>query len=431
MTDEPVTDRQLELTGSAVSRVLATLGPDVFRGGPAPAWDTVLLSILQQQSAGTLAPQEAGEEMSAVQSVAAAAGEPGLQSKVDGFFFARPLVRQVLSEAVAQPDRDLPERLARLRESAMAEPSAAGAAAAAADGEGKQVHEPISEEDLRTVVHHLIGGWDPLDTIFYPKLSHLPNLATAVIAEASWGTGVRPVEWLDANLTVELDGRRNDVHRVYQAALARDPPPDEEANRPGFLAHARRLLEGILESGPVWLEVQSAKGHWLRRHGLPAVRSIGLSRAGTVMKTSVFCATAMVRRIGRRSWPAWQKKLNRRLKKVAVRLVPHRRQELKLYSFRHDFIDRCKAVLSPAETAALAGHSSAKTKVHYGRPRVRGSTGTVVPAQGSPEEVAAMEMHFERRAARVVEHPVREVVPEPEAGEGPSPSPSPSPGGMI
>ena len=432
MTDEPVTDCQLELVGSALSRVLQTLGPEVLRGGAVPAWDTVLLTILQQQSAGLIAAEDASEELTALQSLAAAAGQPGLQSRLDGIFFARPLVRQVLAEAVSQPDRDLPDRLARLRKAALAEPSAAGAASAlAGDVRGKQVHEPISKEDLRTLVHHLAGGWDSLDAIFYPDLDHLPSLATAVIAEASWGTGVRPVEWLGANLTVELDGRRNDVHRVYQAALQRDPPPDEEANRPGFLAHSRRLLEGILESGPVWLEVRSAKGQWLRRHGLPAVRSIGLSRAGTVMKTSVFCATAVVRRIGRSAWPAWQKRLNRRLKKAARRLLPHRRQELKLYSFRHDFIDRCKAVLSPAETAALAGHSSAKTKVHYGRPRLRGSTGTGVPAQGLPEEVAAMDLHFERRAAREIDRPGREVASEPEDGEGPSPSPSLSPGGLI
>ena len=432
MTDAPVTDSQLELTGSAVSRVLRTLGPEVFRGGAAPAWDTVLLTILQQQSAGMIAAEDADEELSAVQSLAAAAGQPGLQSRLDGFFFARPLVRQVLADAVSQPDGDLSDRLARLRKAALAEPSAAGAASASAgDERGRLVHEPIGEEDLRTLVHHIAGGWDPLDAIFYPDLGHLTNLATAVIAEASWGTGVRPVEWLDANLTVELDGRRSDVHRVYRAALERDPPPAEEANRPGFVAHSRRLLEGILESGPVWLEVRTAKGQWLRRHGLPLVRSIGLGRAGTNMKTSVFCATALVRRIGGSRWPAWQKRLNRRLKRAASRLLPHRRQELKLYSFRHDFIDRCKAVLPPAETAALAGHSSAKTKVHYGRPRVRGSAGTMVPAQGSPEEVAAMELHFERRQAREIGRPVREAAAEPPAAEGPSPSLSPSPGGSM
>ncbi len=422
MTDDLVSDHQLELTGDAVSRVLQTLGPDVFEAGEPSAWDTVFTAIMQQRSTGILSPARAAEELNAVRSVAAAG--PDLKSRLDGFFFSRPLVRRVLASAVSETGPDLPARLARIETREVASAAGAAPASRAAPLNGKLVHEPISEEDLATLVQHLAGGFDPLDAIFYPELEHLGSIAAAIIVEASWATGVRPVEWVGSNLAVEIDGQLQDVHRVYKAALQRDPPPNERSNRPGFLAHARHQLAGLLESGPVWLEVNSAKSVWLQRHGLSTHRSIGLARASTDVKMSVFCATAVVRRIGQASWSAWQRRINRRLRQAGRRLLPARQQPLKLYSFRHDFIDRCKAVLSPAETAALAGHSSARTKMHYGRPRRKGSTGAVVPAQAAPAETAAMEMHLERQAKGKPDRtPAR--TRRPTFSDGPSPSPSP------
>ncbi len=426
--DHPVSDRDLELTGSAVRRTLEAVGPDVFRMSSVSAWELVAGTVLQQVEAGAIPQGLAQEEISALQAVASHAGDLDLRSRLDGFFFANPRIREVLESAASHRDPSALEKLERLGSELSAGPSAAGAASGPGPDSGKPVHEPIRRDDIASLAQHFSSGWDKLDLMFYSPLDQLTNHATGVIAEASWLTGVRPAEWPAAEMLVETPGGRVPVHKLYEEALLKSPPPQRDINRPAFLAAARGLLARILESAPVWLQVNTVKSDWLRRYGLPPVRSIGLGRASTDEKISVWCATAMVRRIGAQRWPSWRRRINRRLQAATQKLLPGRSEALTLYSFRHDFIDRAKSTLPPAEVAALAGHSSERTKVHYGRPRSKGSAGAMAPAQASPDEVALVEAHLEARASagRIAE----QSHPDPDCPAGPEgPSPSPSPGG--
>ena len=430
-SEQPLSDRDLELTASAVLRAVETVGADVFGDGARSAWDLVGGSVLQQCEAGAIPPDVAGEELRALSAVAALSGDPGVRDRLDGFLFSRPLVRRALKEAVSAPAPDAAERLLKLGRDLRAAPSPADAGpGTSAAASGRREHEPIREGDIRNIAHHFTAGWDVLDMIFHPRLEQLTNLATGVIAEASWLTGVRPAEWPDAELKMEEGTGRRPVHEIYGDALAAAPLPDPEADRQGFLARARGALVRIVESAPVWLEVRTAKSNWLRRHGLPTMRSIGLGRATTDQKIAVLCATAGIRRIGPGRWDAWQRRINRRLQAAVPSVLPQRRdRRLTLYSCRHDFIDRAKATLPPEEVAALAGHSSERTKGHYGRPRAKGSAGAVAPAVADPAEVGAIRAHLELRSAnRPGTEPAADRAAE--AGSGsPSPAPSPSFGG--
>ena len=430
-TEQLLSDRDLELTATAVLRAVETIGADVFGDGSPGAWDLVGGSVLQQCEAGAITRDEADEVLRALSAVAALSGDPRFRDRLDGFLFSRPQVRRALHGAVASPGSDAAGRLLRLGRDLPAVPSAAVAAPGRSVApSGKRVHEPIREGDIRNIAQHFIAGWDVLDMIFHPRLEQLTNLATGVIAEASWLTGVRPAEWPEAELKIEAPPGRQPVHEVYGDALGGARLPDPAADREGFLARVRGALMRIVESAPVWLEVRTAKSLWLRRHGLPTMRSIGLGRATTDQKIAVLCASAGIRRIGIERWDAWQRRINRRLQAAAPRVLPHRRdRRLTLYSCRHDFIDRAKATMSAAEVAALAGHSSERTKGHYGRPRAKGSAGASAPAVADPAEVRAIEAHLELRAAV---RPASEADADraAEVGSGaPSPAPSPSFGG--
>ncbi len=398
MTGPSPLDRQIQLAASAVDRVIGTAGAGVLGSGNASPWETVYSAVLLQRDSGEIPFEAAAAELKAVRTIATLADTGALADRLESSLFSRPQAKQVLSSAMRQTGTAVGARLEALEREAGPRPSAPAGAPARPDP-GRTVHEPISEEDLSALTRHVMGGWDPLDVIFHDRVEQLTNVACGVLAEASWATGVRPAEWLGANLVVERDGMLANVHEVYCAVLAADPPPEQSASRPRFLAHARHLLTGILDSGQVWLKVTNAKNVWLKRHGLSETRSIGLSRCPSHLKLSVFCATALVRRVGPDAWLRWRKRINRRLRAAAALALPRRLQALTLYGFRHDFIDRCKAILGPAEVMALAGHSSVRSKVHYGRPRVRGgSGGRDPPAEAEPSEVRAMERHLERVA---------------------------------
>ena len=95
----------------------------------------------------------------------------------------------------------------------------------------------------------------------------------------------------------------------------------------------------------------------------------------------------------RAHWDAWQRRINRRLQVATPVVLPHRRdRRLTLNSCRYDLIDWAKATMSAAEVAALAGHSSGRTKGRHGRPRAKGSACAADPAVADSAVVGATEL---------------------------------------
>ena len=412
-----ITEHHLHTAASALTRVLTTIGVQPLEAHPDNAFRLISQSITFDQG-----PDQADLEMTAIENAARAAADPVVRPQVTRFLAGRPMVQHMLDLAAASIPDDLEPLHAELN----------GHPPDKQPRPGKHdAFEPISAADMELLIWNLNRTHDPLDSMFHPDLRQLDGLTAAVIAEASWATGARPAEWPSAAIEVEHDGQRQHVHDIFRQAINDDPPPQPTHNRPGFLAHTRALLTRILTAGPVWLQVNSVKRKHLAAAGLPLTRSIGLHHAPIGTKIAATAAVYLASRhtaSGPSAWRSTCRRLNIRLQNASRELFPERRKLITLYEFRHDFLDRCKALLTPAEVATLAGHSSLVSKQHYGRPRHQCQGSGVMPAFADPEEVAIFEAHLlPKRTAAQPPTPPRQLHP-PSASI--SPAPAPTPGGM-
>ncbi len=355
---------------------------------------------------------------------AADAAADSLTEQVRSVFYCEPLVSASLVALAAAREPAFDAELGRIL-------ARAGYAPATASPENLDIwlteplarpetaragkHTPLPASTIRTLRDRFRGARDPLDIIFAETIDDQSDLVTSVLIEAAWATGLRPVEWLSASMSVDTPDGRMDLTELYKSALKGSPVPPG-IDRLGRLRHLKALLGTQVDSGPAWLRVRNAKAQWFRQHGLPARRSIGLRAYPQSTRIAVYCAAFAARRIGAGQWDKWRRRVNRRLKGRAADLSPDG-VPITLYAFRHDFIERAKAALPPEEVAALAGHCSTASKGYYGRPRLRGRAArAAAPAEPDPDLVRILRDHFEQRRR-----------PRPESG--PYPSPSPSPGG--
>ena len=407
-----LTDQHLHDAGTALTRVLTTIGVHPLEAQPNSAFRLISQSIAFNPGQG-----DTQGEIAALEIAARAAADPDARDRITRFYAGRPMVQHLLDLAAAS----IPDDPAAIRAEMNGHPPWPRPAKGKPD-----LFEPISEADLHKLCQYLNPAHDPLDAMFHPQLEQLDGLSAAVFAEASWATGTRPAEWPSAAIEVEQDSRRQNVHLVFKRAMEADPPPPLVNDRPGFLAHSRTLLSRILTSGPVWLKLRTAKSDFLAKAGLPLTRSIGLHYAPLRTKIATTAAVYLANRHakpGPAAWRSAQRRMNSRLKSAAEELLPDRTRPLTLYEFRHAFLDRCKALLTRSEIAALAGHSSPRTKQHYGRPQHQTGRSAVLPAHACPDEVAIFEAHLARKPGKPAPKPA-------EPTSSPAPSPAPRPGGM-
>ena len=431
-----LTSRHLQVLEAIGRRALFSVPPSAL--DMSLSWEDLVIPVLDARRERLIDAGRASEELETLLALARSAGEAAALNALGERFYAAPLLRDGLRRLIAAPDPGLPGRVGKIIDrleavasrappphdalAQLSEPAAGVRPSAAAARSGTGSFEPVTPADLRALRDHFRGGRDPVDLVFAENINPLTDLAASVVAEASWATGLRPCEWPEAKLVVECGGpRAESVETLFDDALESSQPPPP-SRRWDWLAHLRSLLLGQMQSGAAWLEVRTRKAGHARRQGLPDTRRLGLGNQPDALQVAVFCTADLAARLDRRGeWDAWQRRINRRLKSASQRLFPSRRRPITLYSFRHDFIDRAKgAGLCAEEIGALAGHSSRRSKAHYGRPAAHASGGGVMPVP-DPEHVARLREHERSRRA------VRRASGR-DAGPERSPDPSPSPG---
>ncbi len=307
------------------------------------------------------------------------------------------------------------------------------------DAPDSDAHTPIDAALLGEILACLQPAMTPVE-LLYAEDDLLNSKAgwvsqTATLAEAVWATGIRIVEWPSASLLLEIDGERQDLLPLYHRSLDESDPPPPAHRHSERLAYYRNPLTALLDLGPLWIRVRTAKATFIDSKDLPAHRTIGLHGHALTTRIAVCAAAILTQDAEHRD--GWQELAHRRIRRTLTRTgetlaarglyTPPRKKSggsdpLTLYSMRHDFIDRAKAAgLSAAEISALAGHSSPDTKSHYGRPKA-GSRAAPRPV-ADPDETEAFARHHERRrAAKAVR---RREARRPRASDSlPSPTPS-------
>ncbi|MCY4459671.1 MAG: hypothetical protein OXC26_04605 [Albidovulum sp.] len=121
----------------------------------------------------------------------------------------------------------------------------------------------------------------------------MADLAAAVMVEAIWATGARSSEWPAAKLHGGEFGAVEDLHL---AALRRESlPPSHQREK--SLRQVKYDLNWLIESGRVWLHIESAKTTRTKRYGLPTTRKVGLE----LYPLSVHLTSSSCRWVTRRS----------------------------------------------------------------------------------------------------------------------------------
>jgi hypothetical protein len=199
-----------------------------------------------------------------------------------------------------------------------------------------------------------------------------PILADWLLAGEA--TGLRPVEWLDAQLTALRDGEFR------------------------------------------WrLRVRNAKRNAARAHGEFRTlrwRALDAQTLGAINRT-IEVARAAVRE---RRFTRLQNTLQALMRRITKKLFPRRRRRPTMYTPRHVFAARCKAFFIPpraslseraaglAKIAALLGHASDATATdHYARPGKEDRTGHPPVPTPDPAEVARVKCVYAARFARLLD----------------------------
>lgn len=238
------------------------------------------------------------------------------------------------------------------------------------------------------------------------------DLVAALLFEAGWHTGLRPVEWYQSTVVAGPRGHADAVEDWlpelaeaemasgrFAAGNAVTETGDRDAMRRALIDHCLTVLFGdeairngaILPGRPaavahsVGLVVRNAKTTAARTaaagtedHGepgnrLPAIRLLDLSPLPYSVRRSIFYLT-FLRTLPPEQRPSFERNLRGLVARASERAFPGRRR-ISLYDARHDFADRVRAVYSRAEAMALMGHTNASSMTHYGRKRRRQGSG--------------------------------------------------------
>ena len=427
----PVTVEELDFVATTARRLLSGLTSEFGAVDPEDlTWETMAECTLIWSRKGLIPPAMAKAEASALRSLARHATSGDLTLQLEERFFAEPMLRLALQGMCTVPVSrsarlQIPDHATENVDAWLSDPIVRRPDVRTGQSKGAQ-HRPITAADIARLRNTLRGAHDPVDVIFADgsELEWLTNLAAGIMAEATWCTGLRPVEWPTARLYMHRDSPAGplQVADLYASELSAAPPPEQTDDRPAFLRRVKEILHGIMTDGTPWLHVRSAKSQHARSYRLPTQRRIGLASHTPASRIVIFCATVLARRVDAAgNWKAYQRRMNKRWRDMAGEFGL---ATLSFYSFRHDFIERARASMSAPEVAALAGHCAASSKSHYGRPRIGGKR-SAAPAHPDPEQVEALSRHFDRRRdQRLARQRLLSGVDMSPAESSPSPSPS-------
>lgn len=258
------------------------------------------------------------------------------------------------------------------------------------DRYGRRVHVPLMASEVRELRDWLRRGLHPLHVAFPPPgLSRPAQLQaemgafSGMLLEATWSTGLRPIEWCSAAVRVEAeDGRVIDMSLAVASLMESSELPDPARRPDKWLEAMAELLAKPLGFGTPWLVVQNAKSGEAARKGLPLERLLEITRLPDSTQTVIWC----VAEIFRSTWPLpdgmpfhlWRSEerdeaearlrtARKRITRVGEKLLPEYPGAINLRVLRRDFGDRAKAVLTREEVAVVLGHASLKSQAACGR----------------------------------------------------------------
>jgi len=228
----------------------------------------------------------------------------------------------------------------------------------------------VSVDDLIAFARHICpqDEYDPLSIFSQKSISDPPHPIARLVFEASVLTGLRPIEWLDAQMQ---------VFRIFDSFQAFDngdfiPFTDifDRVGDPGtYLA---------LPSAQARLVVKNAK-----RTNSPAhrpTRTLILTGLPDWAMMSIFLASMIADAgVTPEQWVGMRNRINALISKIATETGFS--DGLSLNDMRHMFQTRARRYFDEAEVAALMGHGSTSTNSHYGR-RVRKKTSSSGSAAG-------------------------------------------------
>lgn len=265
----------------------------------------------------------------------------------------------------------------------------------------KPEFESVTAIDLRRLKDTLRCGGSPLDLVLprQPgKVRHRSGYAgheiqviASLLAEGSWAVGLRPGEWFQSTARIDTPGLP-EFNELLVADLKRSPPPPP-VQRHKWREDVGERIDRILVENTAWVYVLSLKSGWNRRHGIAIDRSVCISGLPVSMQRNICLLLIALRRTGENQRGGLIQAANLRISNAASRCLPKRSGNLSIQRMRHDFCDRCKAVLPAIEVAALMGHSSLQTQAKYGRRR---GSGTLGPEVREEIRVKPHPVHLER-----------------------------------
>lgn len=254
-------------------------------------------------------------------------------------------------------------------------------------------------------------------------------LVAATLFQASWYTGLRPIEWYEASV---IAGPPDDIRQVEdwlpdlaeaEIRSMRFTPADHDGAdrnlvRRHLVDHCIPILFGdkALTDGSelpgrstpiphtVVLVVKNAKHARTEAAaddeaaGLPSVRLLDLSPLPFAVRRSIFYLT-FLRHLPEERRPSFERNLRGIVARASEKAFPGRRR-ISLYDARHDFADRIRGIYSRAEAMALMGHVSVASLSHYGRKHRRqgsGGRGGAMLPRPDPGIVATIRQHLEAK----------------------------------
>lgn len=262
----------------------------------------------------------------------------------------------------------------------------------------RREHVPIHARDVRMLRDSMRRGVHPLHVAFPSRDRTIPEhleiymgALSGMLMEATWLTGLRPIEWCGASIEVQhADGRTISMSAAIQSLMASSDLPDRTSQPRDWLVAVRDLFDRPLDFGTPWLVLRNAKVTKAIEKKLPTDRALEIERLPASAQICIWC----VAEIFRETWGlppdthyhAWRdaerKEAEKRLSCASIRIrrmveraLPEYPDTLTLRTLRRDFGDRCKAVMDQEAVAVAMGHTAVRSQDSYGRgvQRLQGS----------------------------------------------------------
>lgn len=193
-------------------------------------------------------------------------------------------------------------------------------------------------------------------------------------------TGMRPIEVWTCSLLIPdtrrrfTDDMRDMVRKNPSGALLNGYlVPLEELLVGASLTPRRTVLDAVARAGaPAVMMIRSAKQTNANQDARSPVRLLILEDVPEA-SLGLLCAASLLKMAGVPVEQAdnYRTNLIRRLKGLTLAIPDLKSRNVNLYSFRHSFATRARRVYSPAEAAAMTGHTGKDSLYAYGQRNVK------------------------------------------------------------